>query len=351
MSRHVRQCVESLEAYTPGEQLRAPGLVKLNTNENPYGPSPLVAEALRSMPADDLRLYPDPVSRALRERIAAIHGCGVDQVFVGNGSDEILALCTRAFVEDDGSIGCFHPSYSLYPVLAAIRNVPSRLVELDERFQWRMPAMPDCSLFFLANPNAPTGIQYPRQVVESFCRAFRGVVMIDEAYVDFAREHDMDLALAMDNVLVMRTLSKSFSLAGLRVGYVVGPAGLVAALYKIKDSYNLDTVSQRVALAALSDLPHMQRNALRIRQSRERLAAALRGLGFDVFPSQTNFLWAQPPHLAAAELYAALKARMILVRHFPGPRTTDFLRITVGTDEEIDALLRATSEIVAPPAA
>jgi histidinol-phosphate aminotransferase len=348
MSPRVRQCVQAMAAYVPGEQPREPGLIKLNTNENPYPPSPRVAEALAGFAADSLRLYPDPACGALRDRIAAIHGCGPQQVFVGNGSDEILALSTRAFVEDDEAIGYFEPSYSLYPILARIRDVRTAPVALGDRFEWRTPPAGGSALFFLANPNAPTGMLHPRREVESFCRGYRGTVLIDEAYVDFSRAHCLDLALGGASALVMRSLSKSFSLAGLRVGYAVGPEPLVAALTKIKDSYNLDALSQRLALAALSDLEHMRRNAARIRATRERLAAALASAGFEVFPSETNFLWVRPPRLPAEELFAALRARRILVRHFPGPRTGAYLRITIGTDPDIDALIEAVGATDAP---
>ena len=335
-----------MRGYVPGEQPRVSGLIKLNTNENPYPPSPRVRRALARVRCGDLRLYPDPVSAKLRRRIAQIHGCRMEEVFAGNGSDEILALCTRAFVEDDGTVGFFQPSYSLYGVLAEIRGVKSRPVELGPDFQWRMPAGYRCSLFFLASPNAPTGIQYPKAAVAAFCRRSRGVVLIDEAYADFAPSNCMDLARRLPNVLVMRTLSKSISLAGLRVGYAVGAAPLIEALFKIKDSYNLDAMAQALALAALSDLGHMRANAARICATRERLSVALARAGLQVYPSATNFLWVRPAGVAAGELFLALRKRKILVRYFPGPRTGDFLRITVGTDREADALIRAVEAII-----
>ena len=345
MKRLIRQSVVSLSSYTPGEQPAESGIIKLNTNENPYPPSPRVQEALREMNADRLRLYPDPVSVELRARIAEMHGCEASRVFAGNGSDEILALCSRAFVEDDGSIGYFVPSYSLYPVLADIRCVAKKPVPLGEAFDWRMPADDLSSLFFLANPNAPTGILYPKESVAEFCRRFRGVVLMDEAYVDFASANCVDLALTLPNVLVMRTLSKSYSLAGLRVGYAVGEGRLIEALFKLKDSYNLDAISQRLALAALRDPRHMQSNAARIKATRGRLTEALRGLGFQVCPSETNFLWVKPPVRAAREVFQRLKDERIFVRYFPGERTGDYLRITVGTDPEVDRLLEAVGRM------
>lgn len=334
--------VESLTAYTPGEQPKDVEIVKLNTNENPYPPTPLVAEALRAFDAERLRLYPDPICMKLRQRIAEIHECAVEQVFVGNGSDEILALCTRAFVENEGSIGYFEPSYSLYPVLADIRGVVKRPIQLDNNFGWVLPEGYSASLFLITNPNAPTSMSHEKHQVALLCDKVEGVVLIDEAYVDFADENCMSLALAATNrnTLVMRTLSKSFSLAGLRLGYVVGPVALIHALYKIKDSYNMDMLAQAVGLAALNDLAYMRGNVAKIRTTRERLAAELGRLGWQVCRSQTNFLFARPPHGNARQLFEQLKVAKIFVRYFPGQATGEFLRITIGTDAQTDALLR-----------
>lgn len=345
MSSLMRKSVMALEAYTPGEQPKVADLVKLNTNENPYPPSPKVAEALRSIPIEQLRLYPDPVFSQLQTRIAEIHGCAPECVMAGNGADELLALCTRTFVEHDGSIGYFDPSYSLYPVLTDIREVERRPVELSETFEWQMPEGYGASLFFLTNPNAPTGMLHDKEQIVSFCRAFDGVVVIDEAYVDFARYNCIDLALSEPNVLVMRTLSKAFSLARIRSGYAVGAPALVAALFKVKDSYNLDGITQALALAALQDLEWMQANTRKIIATRERLTNALTALGFVVMPSEANFVWTRPPAgRDAATVFAMLRQANVLVRYFPGEKTGAFLRITVGTDEQIDRLLQVLRE-------
>ena len=346
MTSLVRASVQAMEGYVPGEQPTVPGIVKLNTNENPYPPSPLVVQALQSLDEDAVRRYPDPHSRALREKIAELHGCEAERVFVGNGSDEILALCTRSFVENDGSVGYFNPSYSLYPVLADIRGVERRPVELAPDFGWIMPDDRAGSLFFLANPNAPTGIRFDRGIVRDFCRSFRGVVLIDEAYVDFAQADCMDLAKEKDNVLVSRSLSKSFSLAGVRLGYAVGALPLTEALFKTKDSYNVSVLAQRVGLAAMTDLEAMREHAGKIRSTRARLAAELTSLGWDAGSSEANFLWVRPPAGNGAEVFGALRARNILVRHFEGARTGEYLRISIGTDKEIDALVGAVREIM-----
>ncbi|HMP96993.1 MAG TPA: histidinol-phosphate transaminase [Kiritimatiellia bacterium] len=344
--------VEALHAYVPGEQPKTPGLIKLNTNENPYPPSPRVLEVLRGLGEGALRLYPDPMCTALRERIAALHGVSPEQVFVGNGSDEVLALCTRAFVEDGGAIGYFEPSYSLYPVLSDIRPAQRRPVPLGEDFSWRMPEDDHASLFYLTQPNAPTSLAFPRERIEAFARAFRGVLLIDEAYADFAPETFMDLAATFDHVLVSRSLSKSYSLAGARAGYAVGPSRLIAALHKIKDSYNVNAITQAIALAALDDQAAMRANVARIIATRERIAGALTRRGYVVHPSATNFLWVRPPAgQPAAGVFARLRERNILIRYFPGPATGDHLRITIGTDEQMDAFLAALDHDEPPRAA
>ncbi len=343
MNKYVKKSIQAMQGYTPGEQPTDPRVIKLNTNESPYPPSPTIQAAMQNT---TLRLYPDPVSLTLRRKIADLHGSKPENVFVGNGSDETLALCSRAFVEDDGAIGYFDPSYSLYPVLTQIRSVTARPVALGPDFEWAMPKDYRANLFFLTTPNAPTSIQYPKDEVRAFCARFPGVVVLDEAYVDFARETYMDLALEFDNVLVMRTLSKSYALAGLRLGYVVGAAPLITALFKIKDSYNIDRITQAVALAALSDQAYMRTLVERIKATRRQTIAELEQLGFRVFPSETNFLWVKPARISAADLYRRLRDQNILVRYFPGIRTQDYLRITIGTDAEMQTLVKAMRMMV-----
>ena len=345
----VRASVQSLHAYVPGEQPAGERkFIKLNTNENPYPPSPKVDAALRGLSAETLRLYPPPAADALRRRIAAMHACGVEHVFAGNGSDEVLALCTRAFVENDGCIGYFEPSYSLYPVLAAIRDVRTMPVALGQGFSWQTPPVEGSGLFFLTNPNAPTGMAFPPEAIEAFCASYRGVVLIDAAYVDFAESDCMALARRYDNVLVSRTLSKSYSLAGLRVGYCVGAPALIEALNKLKDSYNLDRVAQTLALAALEDVDYMRRNVALIKTQRDRLGSALAGAGFDVFASETNFIWTKPPEgITAVDYVAALRERGILIRYFPQGELARYVRITIGTPGEMTALIAATEAILA----
>lgn len=345
MSGLIRAAVEKLAAYTPGEQPTDRTVIKLNTNENPYPPSPRVVEAMRTFDPDRLRRYPDPMSAVLRDAIAARHGCSREQVFAGNGSDETLALCTRAFIPHEGTVGYFDPSYSLYPVLADIQEARRRPIPLDADYGWQMPRDYATSVFFLARPNAPTGIAYPRETVLEFCRGFKGLVVIDEAYADFASDNCVDFALSLPNVLVMRTVSKSFSLAGLRVGYAIGDRTLIDAMYKIKDSYNVDALAQALAAAAIRDAEWLKECVAKIKATRVRLTAALRDRGFHVYPSESNFVWTKPAGVTAAALYEELKNRRILIRYFPGPRTGECVRITVGTDAETDALLAAIDGI------
>ena len=347
----IAESVRVLEAYTPGEQPKAKNVVKLNTNENPYLPSPKCGEVLKGFDLDALRRYPDPVFTALRMRIAKIWKTVPERVFVGNGSDEILTLAAKAFVEDDEAIGSLDPSYSLYRTLAAIRNVPFVPSPLADDFSWRKPVLEadgsKVSLFLLTNPNAPTGAVTPKKTISEFSRKFKGVVIVDEAYADFAKANCVSLAAdgKNRNLIVMRTLSKSFSLAGLRVGYCIGPEDLINALYKVKDSYNADAVAQAVALAALNDLPWMRSNAAKVKKTRARVAKELAGRGWDVVPSESNFIFARPAHRPAAELFDALRRRNIFVRYFEGARTGDRIRITIGTDAEMDTLLDALSSL------
>ncbi len=329
----ITKRVRLLTAYTPGEQPKQRGVVKLNTNENPYLPSPKCARVLKDFDLENLRKYPDPVFTELRLALARLNGTSPENIFVGNGSDEILSLAVRTFVEDDEAIGSLDPSYSLYTTLADIRGVP-----------WNTGKI---SLMLWTNPNAPTGEFAEPKAIADFARRFKGVVLVDEAYADFARANAMALATAKGNrnVIVMRTFSKSYSLAGLRVGYCVGPKDLIAALYKMKDSYNVDAIAQAVALAAVRDQAWMRRNVRRILATRRRLTRELERRGWCVTPSEANFVFAKPARIAAKRLFRALRERNIFVRFFDKPKTRDFLRITIGTDDQIDELLRTIDEL------
>ncbi len=343
----IAKPVQSLTPYAPGEQPKSHAVIKLNTNENPYPPSPSIAKVLSSFNLDNLRRYPDPVFRDLRLRIAELNNTKPECVFVGNGSDEVLAIAARAFVNDDEKIGSCDPSYSLYKTLAAIRNVDFVPSPLGENFSWKTPVVENVALFLLTNPNAPTGVCYPEEDVAKFAKRFPGVVLIDEAYADFAEHNLMHLATDVNNasVIVMRTLSKSFSLAGLRLGYCVGPEDLIEAMYKVKDSYNVDALAQAVALAALYDIDWMKSNTAKVLKTREWTVRELRKRGWDVPDSQTNFVFAKPARKKAAELFEQLRGRHIYVRYFIGPETGDRLRVSIGTDSDMMAFMDAVDEL------
>jgi histidinol-phosphate aminotransferase len=389
----VRPIVRKLHAYTPGEQPKKAGLVKLNTNENPYGPAPEVLAAIKEAVHAGLRLYPNPTADSLRIKLARKHGCTSENIIVGNGSDELLALATRAFVEpltglthyalqsatrgisarsqDQPSakvsrqvqrglvasryaVQFLHPSYSLYPVLAAMHGAWRKPVPLQKDFA--LPPLPQlkedgwdarAALTFVTTPNAPSGRGYSRDELEQLCAAHRGVLILDEAYVDFADENALDLSLIYPHVLVARTFSKAYSLCALRVGYLVGHPELISALHKVRDSYNVNGLGQVAAEATLDALPYYQNNFKRIRRSREYLGAQLGELGFRVFPSQTNFVLVVPPRWPAENWLQQLREENILVRWFNSPEVRSYLRITIGSEAEVEALIAAAKRILA----
>ena len=347
----LRPRLQGLEPYVPGEQPEGADWIKLNTNENPHGPSPRVREAIRKAVGDNLRRYPSPDAGQLRRRLAARHGCDPDSIVVGNGSDELLALATRAFVEPpEGRIQYFTPSYSLYPVLAAIQGAGVRAVPLEEDFSlpregaWRG----DAALGFITTPNAPGGRVYAARELERFCRKTRGVVVLDEAYADFAPCHALELALRLDNVLVARTFSKGWSLCALRIGYMVGHPELIGALHRIRDSYNVNGLAQVAALSSLDDEAWYRERQQSVIEERERLGERLVAHGFEVLPSGTNFLLTAPPPGTgdACSWQARLREERILVRWFSVPGIERFLRITVGSPRENRRLLEAAGRIV-----
>ena len=327
----------------PGEQPRAGRrVVKLNTNENPYPPSPRVLDALAAAVNAGLRLYPDPDAEGLRTRAAAVYDIPPDHILAGNGSDECLALLVRAIVDPGDRVAFPVPTYSFYETLVAAQA--GNAVRVPWPSDFALPgelATAGARLTFLCNPNAPSGTLVPNAAIEDLARRLDGVLVVDEAYVDFARESALPLVTRHPNVVVLRTFSKSFSLAGLRIGLAFGHPDLLAGLRRVKDSYNLDRLALVAAEAALEDLDHMRANVARVRATRTRLARALADLGFTVLPSEANFVLARRAGVDLAPLTRALSGRDVLVRHFPTPELRDALRITVGTDEEIEELLAA----------
>ena len=362
----IRPLVHGLHAYVPGEQSKMKGLIKLNTNENPYPPSPRVLRAIKNAVDGRLRLYPNPTAQVMREKLAKLHGCKPENIIAGNGSDELLALAVRGFVEPksevrsqkseltEATVQYFTPSYSLYPVLADIHGagktpVPLKadfglpsVAELKRGKQWDF----DAALTFVTTPNAPSGRGYKTSELEKLCHAQKGVMLLDEAYVDFANENALKLALKFPHVLVARTFSKAYSLCFQRVGYFVGHRELIAALDKIRDSYNVNGLGQIAAVATLDDLKFYRANFKKIIATREWLSRELTKCGFRVFPSQTNFILAQPPRFAAQEWQQKLRARKILVRWFNFPEVKEYLRITIGTQAEAAALAGAVRAIL-----
>ena len=366
----IRPLVERLHAYVPGEQPKVSGLIKLNTNENPYPPSPAVLDAIKATVDGRLRLYPNPTSLKLREKLAKLHRCKPENILVGNGSDELLALATRCFVEpwekgaaknsaaeSRSTIQYLWPCYSLYPVLADIHGSRVNPVNLKPDFSLPTPGELKkggkwdfrAALTLVTTPNAPTGRGYSNEELDALCQTQKGVVILDEAYVDFAVENALELALKHPHVLIALTFSKAYALCFQRVGYFVGHPRLIQALEKIKDSYNVNGLGQIAAEATLDDLDYYRNNFKRIIQTREQLTQNLSALGFEVFPSQTNFIFTKPPKLCAQDWLEALRSRKILIRWFKDPTVSDYLRITIGTDAEAAALIKASKTIVGRP--
>jgi histidinol-phosphate aminotransferase len=346
--------VAGLHAYTPGLQPAGPGWTKLNTNECPYPPSPRVAEALRHEIGGDgapLRLYPDPKSSRLRAAVARHHGLGEENVLVGNGSDDVLNLLVRVFGGPSAPVGFTVPSYSLYPVLAAMADAPARVIELDRTMQLPVAAITRCQapVFFLTSPNAPTGIGFANDAIEAVLADYPGVLVVDEAYAPFARENAVALLALHPRLVVTRTLSKAHALAGLRVGYALADPGLIGLLDRVRDSYNVGRLAQAAALAALGDPAYYAAVVARIAGTRDAFAAACSARGWFTYPSEANFVFTEPRDAVGAAgatvaraLYEFLLTRRILVRHFPGHAlTAPFLRVSIGTDAEMDLVNQA----------
>jgi histidinol-phosphate aminotransferase len=382
LSQLIRPLVRELHPYVYGEQPKIKGLIKLNTNENPYPPSPKVLAAVKAAVDGRLRLYPNPTAERLREKLAKLHDCRPENIIAGNGSDELLALATRCFVEprvgqasslspsqqtkksetgkmpvlrlSAATVQYFTPSYSLYPVLADIHGAVKNALTLNPDFS--LPSLHGlklgkiwdfrAALTFVTTPNAPGGRGYSTKELDELCRAQKGVVVFDEAYVDFAEENAVTLALKYPHVLVARTFSKAYSLCFQRVGYFVGHPELIGALHKIRDSYNVNGLGQIAAEATLDDLPYYRANFKKIITTRDQLGRELTKLGFRVLPSQTNFILVQPPRFSAEAWLQKLRARKILVRWFNQPEVRNYLRITIGTAAEAEALARAAKSIL-----
>jgi len=347
MSQYWSRLVHSLTPYVPGEQPKLQNLVKLNTNENPYGPSPKVIAALQAEAADSLRLYPDPDSSRLKAAIADYHGLQANQVFVGNGSDEVLAHVFQALLKHDQPLLFPDITYSFYPVYCGLYGIDFETVPLSAQFEITVDdyLRPNGGIIF-PNPNAPTGIPVALSEIERLLQAnAKSVVVIDEAYVDFGTESAVALVNQYPNLLVTHTYSKSRSLAGLRVGYAVGNASLIEALIRVKDSFNsypIDRFAEAGAIAALQDEAYFQQTRQQVIAARDQLVLDLQALGFEVLPSGANFIFTRHPKYAGDQLAAALREQAVIVRHFKKPaRIADFLRITIGNVSQNQALMQA----------
>jgi histidinol-phosphate aminotransferase len=351
MNRYWSDIVNSLTPYVPGEQPRLQKLVKLNTNEFPYPPSPRVLEAISTVSADALRRYPDPESMELRKAIAAQHRVQPEQVFVGNGSDEVIALAFLALLKQQLPLYFPDVSYSFYPVWSQLFGIEYHTVAVAPDFSVDPDAYPvENGGIIVPNPNAPTGMLMSLASIRRLLqRSADSVVVIDEAYIDFGGESAVGLIGEFDNLLVVQTLSKSRALAGLRVGFAIGNVGLIEALGRVKNSFNsypLDAIAQRAAIAAMDDSDYFHSSCQRVIASREALCNRMASLGFQVLPSGANFIFATHPRHPAKQLFAALRERGIVVRYFDKPRIDNFLRITIGTEQDITALLDVLAELV-----
>ena len=344
--------IRELEAYVPGEQPQDRPYIKLNTNENPYPPSPKAVAAMQAAVGGALNRYPDPGCAAFHSAIAQTLGVPAGHVFSGNGSDEILALCFKAFFDSGKAVRFPDISYSFYPVYAALYGAPYEKVPLRADFTLDVPAFfHSAGGVLIPNPNAPTAIAAPLQAIEQIVRQNAGrVVIIDEAYIDFGGESALPLLQDYDNLLIVRTMSKGYSLAGLRAGFAIGSPDLIAALNTVKNSFNsytLDQIAIAGAAAAMLDRGYFEQCRQRVVDTRARSAARLRTLGFTLTESSTNVLFATPPAPHAAEqLFLALRARGVLVRYFKQPRISDYLRITIGTDAEMDVFFRELEDLL-----
>lgn len=349
---YFRAEIDALEGYAPGEQPKFTNLVKLNTNENPWPPSPAVEKAWREMDWKRLNRYPDPCADKLRDAFASANGVKRENVIVGNGSDDLLTMIFRAFTSPELPVAIPEPTYSLYPVLAAMQGAKVIKIALDEEKNFDLPAdflaqAEGANLLIFPRPNAPTGNAFAKEDVRRLCREFNGIVVIDEAYGDFSADNCMEFASLFPNVLVMRTMSKSYGLAGLRLGYAVGAKELIDGLMKLKDSYNVDMISQVIAEAAFSDRAYFNARCEEIKAQRTLLASQLEKLNFKIIPSEANFLFVSPPDGDGERCFKLLRESAVVVRYFPKAAGGKYVRITIGTPDECARLMDVLNGVYA----
>ena len=343
----LRKNIAEMAGYVPGFQPEdAASYIKLNTNENPYPPSPKVVEAIAAEVGEGLRRYPDAASRVAREEAAKLYGFDPSWIIMANGSDEVLNNLIRAFAGEGEEVAYIHPSYSYYGTLAEIQGARVRTFGLSDAFVPEgIPERYDAKLFFLTNPNAPLGFTYTQKYIAELAGRLSGVLVVDEAYADFADENSLDLVRSLDNVVVTRTFSKSYALAGMRLGLAVARPEVIAALNKIRDHYNLDRLAQAAAAAALRDQEYFRECVGKVRHTRAWFTAELERIGYHVIPSSGNYVFATPPDRDGTRVYQGLYDRKILVRHFTDPKLRHGLRISIGTREEMERTVAALVEI------
>jgi histidinol-phosphate aminotransferase len=348
MPNYGRSSIASMKGYAPGLQPDPrEKFIKLNSNENPFPPSPRVRDVLQGLAYQDLRLYPDPMSQELREKLGMLYGFQANRIICGNGSDDILNIIIRTFSQPGEAVGFFEPTFPLYRVLGIIHGVKVISWALSEPFD-PPPAPPgDVKVFFLANPNSPVGFGYPTARVSQMAQRTKGIFVVDEAYAEFARENALELVRNFNNVIVVRTVSKSYSLAGLRLGYAIGNEELITEMFKVKDPFNVTRLTQAVAAAALEDQEYLRKNISQIVQTREWFAHESVALGYRIIPSQANFIFLQPPEKGrGAKFYEALFDNRVLTRHYDEEGLRDGVRVTIGTEEEMAEVLQVMKKIL-----
>jgi histidinol-phosphate aminotransferase len=347
-SKYWNTRLKNAAEYIPGEQPQGlDGFIKLNTNENPFPPSKMVLEAIRTAANDSLKRYPDPTARAIREAFAAAKGLDPEKVFVGNGSDEIFTLIFRGFIDPDGLAAFAYPSYALYSTLAEMNGIDYETVPLNKDFTYNLAAFlkKKYSLVIIANPNNPTGTYIEVDKITAFLQKYKGLLVVDEAYIDFYGGSAADLTDEYDNLIVTQSMSKSYSLAGLRIGFAVASPGIIRGLMKIKDSYNVDMLATAGAVAALKDKRGFNYNLEMVVSNKEYLEESLTALGFELVPSRANFIFCRHPAVTSSDLYQKLKEKKILIRHYTGPVQSDYIRISVGTMMENKAVIKELAVI------
>ncbi len=342
--KYWNEHIKKIEAYKPGDQPKVEGnIIKLNTNESPFPPSPNIENLLKDLDISELRLYPNPRAQKLCDTMAAKFGVSSDNVMATNGSDEALTYIFNAFVSNNKLVVLTNPTYTVYESLAERFDISFSVIETENDFSIDLSKVPneEHTVFFLANPNAQTGLYIDFDILENFVKNFKGLIIVDEAYIDFAPKSALPLISKYDNVIITRTMSKSYSLCGIRLGFAISCASNIEALYKVKDSYNINMLTQMIGEMAINDEQYMQGNAQKIISERKRVTSELEKLGFMVIQSAANFVLAKPPKNNAEEIFEALKANNIFVRYFCTERLKEYLRITIGSQEENTTLLEA----------